>query len=303
MHRVAIVGAGKVGLVLGRLMVRGGARITAVVSRTPASAKAGGRFLRCRNAVTSPESIPPETNLVFIATPHDAVAPVAEQLAACGQLRFRRLAACHASGMLTAGALAPLARRGAVTFSFHPLQTFPRDFPPAAIVPSARGIRYGADGDAAGMRAARRLAKLLGGTVLPVPPELRAYYHASCVLASNHLAAMLSLLEAMYLRLGAKGGKFYPVYEPIIRATLDNIRRTSPARALSGPVARGGIATVAEHCAAIARTSPELLPYFAAMSRETALLAARKGTLTGERLNAMLELIASSTIRPETGPR
>jgi predicted short-subunit dehydrogenase-like oxidoreductase (DUF2520 family) len=303
MRKVAIVGAGKVGLVLGRLMKRGGAVIGAVVSRTDRSARGGGRFLGCRNAGTDLAAIPADTSLVFIAVPHDAVRAVAEDLSRLGHLRFRRLAVCHASGMLTAGALDPLAGRGATTFSFHPLQTFPRDFPPAAIVPSARGIRYGVDGGAAGLRAARRLARLLGGSVVEVPPELRTYYHASCVLASNHLATMLALLEEMYGRFGTKGKGFYPVYEPIIRATLDNVRRTSPARALSGPVARGGVATVAEHFTAIARTSPELLPYFALMSRQTAALAARKGTLAGERLEAMLALIDSVTIRPEATRR
>jgi predicted short-subunit dehydrogenase-like oxidoreductase (DUF2520 family) len=301
MRRVAIVGAGKVGLVLGRLMRRGGASISAVVSRTERSAREGGRFLRCRNAGTDPAAIPPDTTLIFVAVPHDEVRGVAVQLARLDHLRFRRLAVCHASGMLTAEALSPLARRGATVFSFHPLQTFPRDFPPAEIVPSARGIRYGVDGDAAGMRAARRLAALLDGRVFPVPPALRAYYHASCVLASNHLAAMLGLLQGMHARLGAGGEGFFTVYEPILRATLENIRRTSPEHALSGPVARGGLATVAEHFDAIRRTSPELLPYFTRMSRETAALAARKGTLTGARLREMLALIESTTT--ETEPR
>lgn len=125
---VTIVGAGKVGSVLGRVLVENGCRVVCVVSRTRRSANRVGRFLRSKLAVTDLESIPPETDLIFIATPHSAVTEVAGALARRKGLNFRRIAVCHASGMLTAAALEPLRQAGATVFSFHPLQTFPGIF-------------------------------------------------------------------------------------------------------------------------------------------------------------------------------
>jgi predicted short-subunit dehydrogenase-like oxidoreductase (DUF2520 family) len=190
--RVAVIGAGRVGSVLGRIMVEEGAVITAVISRTLSSARRGGRYLHCRNVSTAPGAIPAGTDLLFIATPHDAVRDVAGAIAAVGTLPLKGMAACHASGMLTAAALSALEARGATVFSFHPLQTFPRDFPVRRIVPSARGIWYGVDGPPAALRVARRLARLLGGHMLEIPPEMRELYHAACVAASNHLTALLA---------------------------------------------------------------------------------------------------------------
>ncbi|MGB6034278.1 MAG: Rossmann-like and DUF2520 domain-containing protein [Bacteroidota bacterium] len=299
--RIAIVGGGKVGSVLGRILLEEGCAISAVVSRTPASARRAGRFLNCTNTGTSLDAIPADTDLLFITTPHSAVESVARALAAQPALRFPRLAACHASGMLTAVALLPLENRGTTVFSFHPLQTFPRDFPPAKI--SARGITYGVDGSPEGVRYARRLARILGGSVLEVPPELRSFYHAACVVASNHLTTLLWVLERMFSHLGTGERDFIRVFRPIIHATLENIERTSPATAMSGPVARGGVETVAEHFDTVRAVAPELLPIFSALTRESVGLAIAKGSITEERAQELLACTfaagGAETTKPE----
>lgn len=289
--RVAIIGAGKVGTVLGMVLVERGNTITAVVSRTMKSARAAGRLLSCRRVGTDLSLIPASTNVILVATPHGAIADVARRLADIPDVAFDRLAVCHASGMHTAAVLEPLRKRGAVVFSFHPLQTFPRDFAVRAIVPHARGIVYGVDGPAGGVRMARRLSRALGGKCVLIPPDLRVLYHAACVAASNHLTTMLWVVQRMYDRLQVKGVGFYPMFGPIVEASLANIARTSPASALSGPIARGGIDTVAGHFEALRRSLPSLIPYFAAVSVETVHLASAKGSLDPGREDELLHLL------------
>ncbi len=292
---ITIIGAGKVGNTLGRILIENGEKVVSVVSRSRRSALSAGRFLKCKTATTSLADIPSQTNLVLIATPHAAVESVAVSLAELEHVNFKRLSVCHASGMLTAAVLAPLAARGATVFSFHPLQTFPRDFAPKDIVPTARGIYYGVDGDAKGMRKAQQFAKKLEGMVVEIPPEMRAFYHASCVVASNHLTTLLFILEQMSATLGLNRRKFLPIFAPIIKATLSNVERTGPSKALSGPVARGGVETVAGHLASIKHIAPELLPYFTALTSETVMLAQAKGSISKENVEAMVDLIESYT--------
>lgn len=288
---ITIIGAGKVGSVLGRILVENGERIVCVVSRRAASARSAGRFLRCRNTTTDLSKIPTSTDLVFITTPHGAVRDVARSLAGIERLNFRQMAFCHASGMLTAEALEPLRKKGGTVFSFHPLQTFPRDFPPALIVPTARGIYYGVDGPPAGLRMARRLARSLDGHVIKIPPEMREFYHAACVVASNHLATMLSVLELMYTSMMGSTSSFYKVFKPIIMATLRNIEKTSPAKALSGPIARGGVETIARHFEEVSRYRPDVIPYYGAVSLETVRLAVAKGSITPAQAEQLTLLI------------
>jgi predicted short-subunit dehydrogenase-like oxidoreductase (DUF2520 family) len=290
---VAIIGAGRVGSVLGRVLAEEGERVVCIVSRTSASARKAGIFVGCKRTTTDLADLPPETDCVFITTPHGAVAEVARRVARLDHLHFNRLAACHASGMHTAAVLDPLRKRGATVFSFHPLQTFPRDFDPRRIIPSARGIYYGVDGSAKGVRMARLLAAKLGGHVVLIPPEMRVLYHAACVVASNHLTTMMWVLETMFRRMDRQGTGYFSVFRPIIEATLRNIAATSPAEALSGPIARGGTETVKDHLEAIRRFAPALLPYYASVSLETVRLAQDKGSIHVVQASSLKALIRS----------
>jgi predicted short-subunit dehydrogenase-like oxidoreductase (DUF2520 family) len=293
--RVAIVGAGKVGTVLGRVLVEEGARITAVVSRSRSSARSAASYLRCRTYADALTAIPPRTDIVFITVPHGAVAGVAETLARLEGLDFSRIGACHASGMLTASVLRPLEERGSTVFSFHPLQTFPRSFPVRRIVPLARGIWYGADGPPPGLRLARRLARTLRGHVIEVPPEFRELYHAACVTASNHLTVLLWLVREMYGSVCGEKAPGLGPFRPIVEATILNVFATSPESALSGPVARGGVETVAKHLEAVRASLPALLPYFTRLTLETVRLAEAGGSLAPERREALENLVMSYT--------
>ena len=121
---VAIVGAGRVGCGLGRRMRELGWRIGAVVTRSRATARRavcaiGGGVAHgglTRQAVGA--------DLILIATPDDAIEPVARDLAGIGGSEWRGKIVLHTSGALDRTALGPLAELGASTGSIHPLQTF-----------------------------------------------------------------------------------------------------------------------------------------------------------------------------------
>jgi len=298
--RIAIVGAGKVGSVLGKIFVQHGHTVTAVISRSVGSARAAGRFLRSPIASTALRDIPPGTAVVFIATPHDAIADVARGISRLDHLDFRSLAACHTSGIYSASVLDPLREKGATVFSFHPLQTFPRSFSPVRIVPHARGIFYGVDGPPSGVRMARLLARELGGNVIIIPPEKRVLYHAACVVASNHLTTVLWIVEQIFRRVRGDRAKVYEVFKPIVEATLSNIALSSTGEALSGPIARGGVETVARHFESLREFMPELLPYFVEMSLETLRIAETKRSMDRGTADAMRHLIVSYSPSPST---
>jgi predicted short-subunit dehydrogenase-like oxidoreductase (DUF2520 family) len=293
MRNIAIVGAGVVGSVLGRILVENGEKVVCVVSRTKKSAQSAGRFLHCRNVSDSLAAIPATTDLIYITTPHAVVEDVAARLSKLKHLNFKHLSVCHASGTLTARALNPLKKRGAIVFSFHPLQTFPREFAPKDIVPTARGIYYAVDGTQKAIKQAKSFARKLEGKVISIKPEMRVFYHAACVVASNHLTGLLAVLESMFGLLGLREKDFFTVFQPIIFSTLRNVKLTSPEAALSGPVARGGVETVAQHFESIKATAPELLPYFGTLTLETVKLAERKGSLTKQRALALRNLVHS----------
>jgi predicted short-subunit dehydrogenase-like oxidoreductase (DUF2520 family) len=99
----------------------------------------------------------------------------------------------------------------------------------------------------AGPPAVADLARELGAHPFVVPDDRRAAYHAAAVVASNHLVALLGQVE----RLAETAGVPFDAFLPLIATTLANCAHHGPAAALTGPVARGDVDTVAAHLDAL----------------------------------------------------
>ena len=127
---------------------------------------------------------------------------------------------------------------------------------------------------------------------------MREFYHAACVVASNHLTTLLGILNAFYHDIAPGRRDFLDTFLPILHATIINVRSTSPSEALTGPVARGGTDTIARHFEAIKRYAPALIPYYARMTLETLRLAMEKHSLTNAQVKDLTQLSLSYLHQP-----
>ena len=150
-------------------------------------------------------------------------------------------------------------------FSLHPLMTV-----------TAEGARFAGAGCAVAgssrrtLELAERLACDLGMRPVHVDDDDRAAYHAAASMASNYLVT----LEAAAERLAATAGLERRHLVALVEATMDNWAALGPARALTGPLARGDEQTVARQRAAVVQRAPELLELFDALTDATRALAA-----------------------------
>jgi len=122
--------------------------------------------------------------------------------------------------------------------------------------------------------AARQLASTLGMRVKVVPREQRALYHASASMASNFLIT----LEGAAERLASMVGLEREALVPLVQATVENWARQGARTALTGPIARGDVATAARQREAVADAAPELLPLWDALAASTRELAVAPAT-------------------------
>ena len=185
--------------------------------------------------------------------------PDSEIATAAGAVAPDRLVG-HCSGATT---LAPLAPHEA--FSLHPLMTVPAGG--AAVFAGARCAVAGSTPRALG--AAHELAARLGMGAVEIEDADRAAYHAAASMASNFLVT----LEAAAEQVLASAGADREVLVPLVRATVENWAVLGPERALTGPIARGDVATVERQRAAIDERTPHLLPLFDALADATRDLA------------------------------
>jgi predicted short-subunit dehydrogenase-like oxidoreductase (DUF2520 family) len=184
-------------------------------------------------------------DLVVICVPDGAIASVAARVPPGPWV-------AHVSGATPLAVLAPHERR----LSVHPLQTFTR----------GRGAEQ-IDGAWAAVSAetddARQVGYALAGALGLRPFDLaddrRAVYHAGASIASNFL---VTLHRAAVRALRAAGAPPEALI-PLMRRTIEN------GFDLTGPIARGDLATIDAHLASIRRELPDLEAMYRALAQAT----------------------------------
>jgi predicted short-subunit dehydrogenase-like oxidoreductase (DUF2520 family) len=287
---IAVVGAGAVGTALARRLVERGAPVRAVLSRDAADAERLAERVGAGVASDAWTALPADVRVVMLCVPDDAIPDVAEALAAV-EHPWARTVVGHTAGARTAEALAPLARAGSATLSFHPLQTFTEGTPPTAFA----GIPIGVEGDDEAVAAGMALARALGAQPVALTAREKALYHCAAALASNGLVALMAVVQEVFAGTDLEeAGTAMDAVAPLVEQTWENLEAGGPEGALTGPVARGDTATIEAHLDALREEAPHLVPLYAALSTEMARTAVRSGQLDGDSAESVLHLLQNA---------
>ena len=181
----------------------------------------------------------------------------------------------HTSGALSSAVLAPLAERGFHTGSIHPLISVSD---PRAGADALNGAFYCVEGDSVAVRFAKTIVRDLNGHAFTIKPESKALYHAAAVMASPHLVALFDLALQLLVSCGLKSKEAQQVLAPLLQSTVNNLKQTSPEKALTGTFARGDVATVKRHLKALSPNQPaEALEIYKLLGLHSLQLAAQQG--------------------------
>ena len=263
------------GTALARALAACGYEVRALVARTKAtarrsSARAGVKALALGKGRLGEL---PRADVLFISTPDGAVAETAESLAALPRV-FARVV-LHTSGALSSDALAPLSARGYAVGSMHPLAAVSNA---EAGAESLRRAFYCVEGDAAAVRAARRVVRDLGGRSFSIGARDKVLYHAAALMTAGHTVALFDIAAALLARCGLSQSEARRVLLPLLRSAVENLSRQTPERALTGTFARGDAETVRKHLAALGGAGDtEALLAYALLGGRSLRLAARRG--------------------------
>jgi len=292
---VAIIGAGRLGGAFGRLLATAGYRIVAVTARTRRSAAAAARFIGAGEPMTDVAAAVGSAATVLITTPDRTIRAVCERIARGGGLRTGMLV-IHSSGANSLELLDAARQAGARRAVMHPLQSVPSRERGVANLP---GSFFRIEADQGALGRVRALVRALGGRELALPrwrsdPESAAIYHAGAVAASNYLVTLLDFAVRHLQALGADRHEALQALLPLARGTLANLERLGIPDALTGPIARGDVQTIAGHVAALRQRAPDLLDLYRLLALQTIPLAQEQGGITPQTVEALLRIV-----RPE----
>ena len=266
-----IVGAGHVGRVLGRLFAAaGGFAVQDVLTRSRDSALDSVGFIGAGRAVQAMDRMR-GADVWMLAVGDDQIGAVCAQLALCHRLNGAIV--FHCSGARSSAELAPATRAGALAASVHPIRSFAD---PAQVARHFGGTFCGVEGDTAALAVLMPALESIGAQPVAIDAQAKTVYHAASVFASNYLVTVLDAALRAYQAAGVPEPVARALAQPLASESLANVFRLGAAAALSGPIARGDMQTVARQQAALAAWDGPTGELYAALVAPTQDLARRK---------------------------
>ncbi|MCH1866135.1 Rossmann-like and DUF2520 domain-containing protein [Nocardioides sp. CFH 31398] len=282
-RRVGLVGAGRVGAVLGAALRDAGHEIVGVSGDSEAS-KARAAALLDGVPLLAPAAVAEAAEVLVLAVPDDALLGLVEVLVAGGSLREGQYVV-HTSGRHGLAVLAAAADVGARPVALHPAMTFTGT---RVDLDRLRGAVVGVTAGPGERRLAEELVAALGATATHVDEGSRTLYHAGLAHGANHLVTLVA--EARETLAAAGVADPSALLGPLLRAALDGALAHGDG-ALTGPVVRGDAGTVAGHLAELADAAPQALTSYAALARATLARAEADGRVAGPRADALRRLL------------
>jgi predicted short-subunit dehydrogenase-like oxidoreductase (DUF2520 family) len=293
--RVGVIGAGRVGAVLGAALSAAGHDVVAAAGLSTASAERAARLLPGVPLLHADEVVG-AADLVVLAVPDDTLPGLVAGLAETGAWRAGQLT-FHTSGAHGLAVLEPAERAGVLPLALHPAMTFtgaPEDADRLA------GAPFGVTSRPEHRPVAETLVLEMGGEPFYVAEEDRGLYHAALVTGANHLVTLVA--EAADMLRAAGVASPARVLGPLLTAALDNGLRRGD-RGLTGPVSRGDVGTVAAHLATLEDRAPASVAAYVAMAERTAERALAAGRLKRHEGAPLLDLLRATRDANPAGSR
>ena len=271
MERIGLIGAGRAGTAVGAALAAAGHPLVGVTARSGASRERAARLLP-HVPVLPADEVTTRADVVLVAVPDDLIHDVAHTLPLTSAQYVVHLSGAHGLG--------PLAGLAAMPVALHPSMTFPG----GAV--KLDGVMFTATAPDEARPMVERLVKALGAQLQWVADVQRARYHAGLSHGANHLTTLLTQAVGILREAGVADPP--ATLRPLLAATLDNTLR-SGHHALTGPIARGDVDTVAAHLSVLRDRTAST---YAELARATVELAAADGRLdpdTVARFDEVLE--------------
>lgn len=236
------------------------------------------------------------SDVIFICADDKNISVVASELLLSGA-NLKGKIILHTSGAKNSDELSALKKTGAITGSFHPVQTF------VEIAKKYSGlfgnIYIAVEGEAKSAEMASVIARLIKSKPFKLSKEQKAFHHICCVISSNYLVTLMSKTETAYrrttgekiLKNGFKTTNFFDIYKPLIEQTLGNISKIGSISSLTGPIERNETETLNLHLSIIQKKAPELLPVYVIMGIETVKTALEKKSLNKSEALNLIKLL------------
>lgn len=291
--RFGIIGAGRLGCVLGRALQQRGFEVVHASSMSEAGRTRATKLLGVP-VHSDPTAVTAGVDCVIISVPDDALGHVLDAVAArptdANEPRLRIVSTSSFGGMTP---LIPLAEAGVDVGIMHPM---------ASIVDAGMdpdlltgcGAAIGATDDAS-RSLMNALTHALGMLAFNVPDHAWDLHAAACSIASNGIIALLCAIEDLADEAGLHPDAARAAYGKLAALNVERGVRVGSVDALAGPIVRGDAISIASQVSTVRESATQadalLIPIIATLANR----AFTSGRIEMDDHRALLEAVLDPT--------
>ncbi len=265
---IGFIGAGKVGVSLGKYLTERGMTVTGYYSKSRSSASMAAEFTDTR-AYDKLEDLVEDSDGVFLTVPDREIAGVWEQIK---RLPIKNKIFSHFSGVFSSNIFSDISRYHAYGYSIHPLFAIHDKYHSYKELSHAF---FTIEGDDTYLDQMVQIFRQCKNSVEIIRAEDKIRYHAAAAMVSNLYVGLVSMGEAMLTECGFSKAHAHEALVPLMVGNAKNIAACGVTDALTGPVERNDLSTVKAH---LAHLSEEEAVVYKSLSLQVLLIAQKKHT-------------------------
>ena len=244
--QIGFIGAGKVATSFGRYLHANGLSISGYFDRHAEKVVHASKHTNSQ-ACQSAAQVAQISDIILITTRDDQITGACRTLCRQAAIGPNHLVG-HMSGAHASLILSDAAEQGAAIFSLHPLQAFAQE---DKAIADLEATYFSIEGKDERLAAIEDIVNKTGNRFFRIAPQNKQLYHLAACVLSNYLVTLMDIGIKALENSGINPQEGFSAMRPLIDGTLANIAQIGPAKALTGPIARGDATTISQHLDAL----------------------------------------------------
>lgn len=239
---IGIIGAGKVGVSVGRYLKDNNIQISGFYDINSNNAAFAAQFTKT-DCFSELKELVKVSDTLFITTPDTVIGSVWDCIIK-NNMSVQNKIVCHFSGALSSDVFTDSQSTGASVCSIHPMLAF-SDKLTSYRIPA--NTFFALEGDETAVSALKSLFENLGNIVCRIDKSKKSIYHTAASVLSNELVALLDMGYSLLEECGFSRDEAVNATQNLVSGNVKSVLENGCVKALTGPVERNDLQTVKKH--------------------------------------------------------
>ena len=279
---IGIIGAGKVGVSVGRYLKDNNIQISGFYDIDSENAAFAAQFTQT-DCFSDLEELVKVSDTLFITTPDNVIGSVWDCIK--NNMSVQNKIVCHFSGALSSDVFTDSQSTGASVCSIHPMLAF-SDKLTSYRIPA--NTFFAVEGDETAVSAVKSLFESLGNTVCRIDKSKKSLYHTAASVLSNELVALIDMGYSLLEQCGFSREEAVGATQNLVSGNVKSVLENGCVNALTGPVERNDLQTVKKHVESLNGEDRQI--YILLAKRLVKLAKAKNGDRDYAEMSEFLDL-------------